>query len=285
MSAHDKRARPVIESREVWTLVDELQPSGREGRDAEPGSGLRRPRPRYSWRRDRIAVALMGAISIVIILALTGALFAVVVYKQNANAPRTRIEKEIATLEDAVKTYPKSQDAWFDYSAVLIDTKQYARAEKVLDRADLATDDPPIFDVQRARILFAQGRYEKAVEDATKARTEEYALEKKKVAAANKKGYKTTVQGYVDETVINASLLIAQAEIELGDIDSAIAAYTAALGEEPKMADVLAMRGDMYEKADRFEEAAKDYRAALKYVTDLEAAKKGLARVEKEIGK
>ncbi|HET6498494.1 MAG TPA: tetratricopeptide repeat protein, partial [Coriobacteriia bacterium] len=75
-------------------------------------------------------------------------------------------------------------------------------------------------------------------------------------------------------------MALADAHEALGDYESALAAYSEALKRGPTNALVYIERGLMFERAERWYDAAADFAYALVFIDDNQEALDGLARIE-----
>lgn len=188
-------------------------------------------------------------------------------------APRTYVEAKLtenASYVDAGVTEP---EVWRDYVTLLIESKQYAKAQSVIDEAEGVIDDDWGQDrlVMQVELLSAQGRYDEAIaiaDDAQAKIQEAYERELAKTELPNRaKAYgisenhsylsllkadiylmqekytqaQTEMQLYADANPNEAGILIDLGDLKVrnGDVEGARADFERALGFLPEDPEIM----------------------------------------------
>lgn len=241
---------------------------------------------RFVWPddgRDPVARALMMGIVIALVAVLATLGYGIYAVTQKAKAPRTLAERQLMLYESLVKGGQTDPKIWSGYAAVLVDTKQYALAEQVIDRGIKAAKNDSSILLQRARLHDARGQQDLALKDIQDTLAAVDAEEKVELKALQEKGVKMPLG--VNDATIGALVLRAGIYERLLKWSDAATAYTAALKEDPTMSDILVMRGAAYVELDQPDKARADFTSALKMAPDYAPALQGLERLKKETGK
>jgi tetratricopeptide (TPR) repeat protein len=233
---------------------------------------------------DRVNRALLYGVLSLIVLILGLVIWTVATGLTQPLAPRTAAERNIYKTEAAVKATPKDPKVWAEYATALVAAGRYGDALTAITAGEKAVGKVPGLLLAHARVINARGDWQGALKEADAAVTAYLAVRKKKVEEATAKGI------FMDPKTIEADGIIAshvfRAEIFTAhdQPDDAVAAYSSALEQDSRMSDVLAARGDLYVTLKKYDEARKDYEAALQFIPDYQPALKGLAKI-KEVTK
>lgn len=222
-------------------------------------------------RANRLLLYAVLTAVILVLAALGYLVYAVVV---RPAAPRTAVERQVLVTEQAAKAQPSNGRAWADYASALVESGQLTKAgQAVTDGLRLAVEKAPVL-VEQARLEQVQGRAGQALDSAAQAIKEANAYRDKAVAEMRKKGVTTPRDSSPD--IVEAELIRAEIYTSQGKLKQAVDAYTSALSENPRMADVLAMRGGAYAKMGDPASARADFREALRFDPENADARKGL---------
>jgi tetratricopeptide (TPR) repeat protein len=258
-------------------MVDEKQVSGAAAPDDED---------EYyevvvpAWSYDRISRWLVGAIVVVAVVIVTGAVYLGWKQLTTAKTPQSLVERQMSVLESYVKKDPKNAQAQADYIRALMVAGQRPAALNQIQAALKATNSaPPIYLVQAqyyrsgndaTAALAAADKAVSAIADARVAQAKQYA--KSKTTSKADAYSKELIQAQLMRGGIFASR---QRNKEAAD------ALTIALAEDPTMSDVLTARGDLDRLLGDKAAARADYEAALRYAPDYSPAKAGLLQLGK----
>ncbi len=106
---------------------------------------------------------------------------------------------------------------------------------------------------------------------------------KKYYAQAVKKRDSAEMKGEpINENFWTALLIKAESQVELGDTKAALKSLDEYIEGKPTAADVLVRRADLLAETGDKKGAERDYRAALKFIPDDEAALAGLEKIGAE---
>jgi tetratricopeptide (TPR) repeat protein len=247
------------------------------GSDGATGGQLRRSRGQGGHRPPRsLDTYLLYAVLVAVAAVLALLVWILVAGLMRPQAPRTAVERSIYSAEAAVKASPKDAKAWAAYSAALVAAERYGQAMDAVVKGEAAVGRQPALHLARAGVLEARGDLSGAIKEAEKALALAVAMRKLKVDEALAKGIVAAPAAFFGEEIVDGFILIGEVQTKRGDLDAAIQAYTSALKESPRMADVLTARAALNSKLKRVDEARVDYQAALKYVPDYAPAKEGL---------
>ncbi len=213
-------------------------------------------------------------LSIVLVLGIT-----VYTVARGTKAPRTQAERQIMTLDVLTKTSPKDEKIWGDYASVLIDTRQYALAEDMIERGLKATGSHPLLMVRQARLYRERGQQKEALAQIDKAVAAARKMRRTEDEAMVAKGIKVVRQPNAE--VIDAEVLRAEIYEEMLRWQDAAKAYTAALDEDRTMSDVFTARALVYLKLKQPDKAKDDLEAALRMSPDYEEALEALQELKK----
>jgi tetratricopeptide (TPR) repeat protein len=257
-------------------MIDELD----HARDDEAVPQPTRARARARSDADPVnrALTIAALTMVVVIVGVLG--YAVYATIRPVQQPRTALERQILATDADLQINPTSMDAWFDHVAGLTAARQYTKAIAAIERGlPLLQDKAPLLAL-RAEAEYRLGRGDKALATAAEALEVAGKYRKEMVAKYEQKGARITPPDI--DAIVDAELVRAMIYVERNQVDKAIASYTAALKESPRMADVLAMRGSAYLKVGDTDKARADFQKALTYDPKNADALAGLARTKGE---
>lgn len=226
-------------------------------------------------RSDPLVRYLVIATAVVTVVALVFGIY--IAYRAvNPLPPRTVQEMQLQRTEAAVKQNPESDEAWAGYAQALTVLGRYTAAENAIeDGLKVVPESPPLL-VTRAGLYYATERDEDAlatleelyaaIEDARIAKEESLA----------ERGITADVSDLWADVWVEGTLIEADVYLRSDDLQGAIDAYTEALEQDPRMADVLTMRGNAYRMMGDIEASREDFEAALRFGPDYEPARLGL---------
>jgi len=196
----------------------------------------------------------------------------------NPTEPRTRAERDIQYFEMLTVQDPKNTETWKGYINALMSTKQYLKAQAVIDRAKKGVDQSATQDISaaQAELFLATKKYREAIktsDDVRKALTAFYEKSRKIPGTAEAKGEQ------INNNFYSMLIVKASAQEELGDIKGAVKTLDAYIKDKPTAADVLVKRGLLRAATGDKKGAEADYRAALEYIPNDQAALDGLEQI------
>ncbi len=231
---------------------------------------------------DPLSSALRFAIFFVIAVALTGVLYLVVTNVLDPVAPRTAAEAQLVAVRNAVKANPNSGGVWADYIRALTGVQQYDQAEKELENARRVlnkTDEQRLLaEIAGQELLLAQQKYPEAYKAGTAAIALENKVRETVVKEAAAKGLMIDPKLFGPEITTDVYLFHARAAGALEKWDEAIESLDMAIKYTPRAADLYFLRGDAYLRSGDKKNAAKDFKAALKFDPQYTAAQVGLEK-------
>jgi tetratricopeptide (TPR) repeat protein len=231
---------------------------------------------------DPVARLLAFGIFAVIIVSLTGfiyAMFTGVIFPQ---APRTRLESQVRDYESLVKGKPKDPKLWSQYAIALALAKQPVKAEQVIKRGNAAVA------TQTAQLALAQGYYynsigneKAAVEWIDKAITIDRRLRtiKARELAGKKIAFDPKNVPWDNSVFYDARMFKAKLALNKGDYKAAIKEYDLMLILDDTASDVLTARGDAFLSMGEKAKARADYKRALMFIPDYAPALAGMEKV------
>lgn len=256
-------------------------PAGRPPRRRPPRSSVK------ARRSDAVNNSLIiGIIATIVAILLMLAAALTLGDLGGAKAPRTYVEREIATLRTVVQSQPNVGRAWADLAKALIEAGQLDQADDVIRQGIIAAaaDKAPIM-VEKARVLFKRGNLPAALKAAEAAIVEANKVRDDIIAADRKKGIMMDPRAMPMDPIISAAILESLIYQDMKQPEKAIAALSVALVERPNMSDVLTARGMLYLQLKKYDDARKDFEQALTFVPDYADAKKGLEKLKAVTGK
>jgi tetratricopeptide (TPR) repeat protein len=245
-----------------------------EPRSAQATQAPKRP----SIFRDPVVRVMAVFAVLLVVLYLATVLSALLMGVLNPTEPRTRAERDILYYERLAAQTPKDTGLWKGYVNALMSTKQYLRAQDVIDRAGKAVDQTATQDIlaSQAELYLATKEYNKAIQTADQVRAKLKVFHdkaKKTPGTAEAKGLE------IDENYWNALLVKAEAQVALGDKKAAIKSLDTYLKEKKTASDVLVRRGLLKIDTGDKTGAEADFRAALTYIPNDPAALAGLKKI------
>lgn len=238
-------------------------------------------RPTTSPEVDPWVKGLTFAILAVLVMVLTGIIYLLYVGAMADRMPRTLIEMELKDYEQDYKAAPGDAEAVAAYARSLIEAERYSRARSVIaafESIESTSPDAPVI-VEKARLESKTGTAEEALRILDAAIEAAIAQRDAKQKELESKGIfvRPPAPALVDAALLKAEILSDQ-----GDKGAAIEVLTAALAENPTMADVLVWRADLYAQTGDAVSARVDYERALSMIPDYGPALSGLQKVQAE---
>ena len=232
---------------------------------------------------DRTTRRLALAAAVLLIVLLSGVVYALYTGVMSVRAPRTAVEARLSVLEAAVQQYPASGDAWREYIEALVASEQLGEATRQLEVAQQSVEELETGPVAVAEltILWATGDTTSVLERGSALYEEQVAIREAWIA---ERQANSNVAFFPEETkpevLIEILAYTARAYGVQGDWELATEKLTQAISINPRAANLLVMRGDAYLRNGQYDEAREDFEAALAYIPDYEAALSGLEAVE-----
>lgn len=256
--------------------MDEVA-SAMEGSTRGTGSVLP-SRPQGILADPVVRAMVYAAVGLVLLIA--GSLIGVLTTGiASPTGPRSVAEREL--LLAAARTRGAKGAATTPYVDALIAAGDLSAARIAIGqaRASLgATESAAGLDLAESRLLAQQGGFEGAAALADKAMKSYEATYRAGVAKGGKTADAARQRGY-GEGYYNAALVKANALVELGRFEDAIAAYDIYIVENPTAADILVDRGNAKAELKDKPGAEKDFRTALRFVPYDDEAKTGLKKI------
>lgn len=246
---------------------DESAPDGSSTDDS--GVESHTPDPVSTWLL-RVALAL-----IIVVLATATSL--VIFFVTAEKAPRTAVERDIASAEIAVRERASDPAAWQALAYAYVRAERFSDAIEVSRRGKSATGADVLL-LAEADALRAAGRHKDAISAYDEAVTALSQEESAAVAARKKQGIATPV---ANSSLVMAFYGRAISRDKTGDTAGAISDVKRALEFDPQQSSLLATLGGLYEKTGENAKAVAAYREALRFIPDYPAAVLGLKRLEK----
>jgi tetratricopeptide (TPR) repeat protein len=249
-----------------------------------PRKSARKPAPRKpgakraSIWRDPIVRTLAWIAAALVVLYLITIVAALVMGVLRSTGPRTALERDEQIYEAAVQQNPSDVDAWRRYIDSLVGNGQFAAAQAAVDRALAAADETgtEAISTALARLHFATGRYQDAIDVADESRTR---LETWYEVAKAQEDSPEARGNEINENYWALQLLKSEAYARLNDLPAAIEAIDVFLEARPTAADVLVRRGYLKIDAGDTAGAEADFRRALDFLPGDETALEGLKQI------
>jgi len=220
-------------------------------------------------------VLLVVALSLIAVLLATTAAFFIFLQTLN-HAPRTAVERDVATWEAQVAEKPTDANAWANLAYAYAEAKRFDDAVDAAKDGEKQADEPTMVLVQ-ADVLRVAGRYQEAIEAYSKAETAVKAQLKRTAEERRKVG---VISDLKDTSMLRVYFGRGVASHEIGDLDAAIKDLKRAAKLAPDQVNILVTLGDLYAEDGQTQAALKSYKAALKFVPDSPGAIAGLQRLE-----
>lgn len=224
--------------------------------------------------RRLIGVVLLAA---VVFAAQAGALLTYVLSMRNA--PRTTVERRLASDEAAVQEAPRDIENWARLALGYAYAQRWADAADAISRGR-AVKSAAILDLTEADILRIKGddaaikAYDRAIVSANA----EYE-QQRKLLLKDKNVRVPPPNRLVAEALAGRALALQAA----GRTEEAADQAVKALEMDPSDAELRAALGDMLLVLGRKTDAETQYREALRYVPDLRQALEGLRKLGAEV--
>ena len=230
---------------------------------------------------DPVVRWLILGIGGIIILWLVGVLSAVLFgVITPPKAPRTSTERDLVVLSAQVQTGKVDARTLARYVETLIQAGQLGKAQSTIDQAMKTMKTGTSYIVaEQAQLLFATKDYAGTVTAADKAMAEakkEVDALKAANLAANRKEFAGVT---LPDSYLTAALAKAEALASSKQYTASVKAFDAYLAEQPIDSDILVRRAQVKVLLGDKTGAAKDFRAALKYVPDYQSALDGLKQI------
>lgn len=236
---------------------------------------LEAPAPLVRANDPVVNVLLTSALALIAVLLATGAL--IFVYLNTLNeAPRTKVERDTATWETAVKERPDDENAWASLAYAYADAGRTADALKAVARAKRVTGRDE-FVIVEADVLRLGGRYSEAVraydaaEEAVRELQRQIEREREKIGVIVEDNNDSLARVYYGRALSRQ---------KLGDEKAAIKDLEGAVKLQPQSATMWVALGDLYAASKETSQAQGAYRRALTFVPDDPGALEGLERLE-----
>jgi tetratricopeptide (TPR) repeat protein len=226
-------------------------------------------------QHDPVARRIISIALGLIILWLAGVVSALLFGMMDPTAPRTSTERALKVYESVVESGEANPTVYAAYIRALTEAGQYTRAQQLINAsvdADESTRAQIL--VEQARLHNARNRHESAIETVDEALAQFEADWARIEAAAKERNVPVTEQRPIEHR--QALILKAAAFDGLKQPDKALEIYSDYLEIWPADADVRTLRGDIYAEQGDNDQAEADYREALRYIPDYEAALEGL---------
>lgn len=221
-----------------------------------------------------VNVLLTAALALIAVLLATGAL--IFIYLNTLNdAPRTRVERDLATWEVAVKERPDDVNAWANLAYAYADAGRTDEALDAVAKAKKVTGRQQFVIVQ-ADVLRIAGRHSEAVKAYDLAEKAVREIEQEVQAQRQKVGVKVEAD---QDALARVFFGRALSEQEIGDDSAAIADLQKAVKLQPQSATMWVALGDLYAGSKEASRAEEAYRTALTYVPDDPGALSGLEKL------
>lgn len=251
----------------------------------DPSPTARKPRASKarsnSILRDPVVRMLAFVAAGLVVLYLITIVSALVLGVLGSPEPRTRAERDEQHYERLAMMTPEDPAVWKQYINSLIATKQYLKAQDVIDRASEVIDQSTTQDIStgQAQLYLLTGRHNEAIELCGEIK----ANLKKSYEAALKTPDSPEQKGEdINDNYWTCLLIEAESYAAIGDLDSAITVLDEYLEFRPTAADILVWRGDLRAEVGDIAGAEADYRAAQQFVADDPDAAAGLERIGAE---
>ncbi|MBI5232460.1 MAG: hypothetical protein HY876_09895 [Coriobacteriales bacterium] len=250
-----------------------------QGESAEQPAAAPSPRSkRRSIFADPVVRGLALVAALLVILYLSTVLAALLMGILSPAEPRTRVERDIRYYEQLTKQTPKDTEVWANYVGALILSKQYLRAQDVIDRASKSVDQAGTQDIlaAQAKLYVATKKHDKAIKTADEVRAK---LRKWYDSERKKAGSPAALNQEINENYYDMLLVKAEAQAASKDKKAAVKTLGVYLKDKETAADVFVRRGILRAETGDKKGAEKDFRRALKFIPDDTAALNGLKQI------
>lgn len=233
--------------------------------------------------KDPVVQALTLTIFAVIILALVTIAYALITGVFGNGAPKTAAQQRLMASQARVEGGSTTSTDWKMYIRGLIDTKQYKKAQEMINEGASKVPKQEIYadmTYMQAELYLAQGDLDKSLETADKALTQIKTTYDSAMDTYREKGEPSLAMagGLVDNYW---EILLLKAEIyeKKADWKQTVAVYDEYLAEKTDAATIYTQRGKAKEQMGDTAGAEADYRETLKYIADDKEALAGLKRI------
>jgi hypothetical protein len=221
---------------------------------------------------------MAGFAVLLVVLYLVTVISALLMGILNPTEPRTRAERDIRYYEMLTAQSPKDTSLWKSYVNALMSTKQYLKAQDVIDRASKAIDQKETQDflAAQAELYLATKKYDQAITTADEVRAKLKSFHdkaKKTPGTAEAKGLE------INENYWDALLVKSEAQAATGDKKAAIKSLDTYIKEKYTASDALVRRGLLKAETGDKAGAETDFRTALKFIPNDPAALAGLKKI------
>lgn len=242
------------------------------------GAPTQPAKQRNSMWRDPVVRTLAWVSVVLVILYLATIVGALFMGVMSPSEPRTRGERDVRYYEILIQKTPKDTNLWKSYIDSLVKTKQYLKAQDVIDRAKKSVDQKSTQDISaaQANLYIARKDYDAAIKTADDARKKlkaYYAEAVKKPGSAEAKGLEIH-ENYWDMLLVKSEALSGK-----GDAKGAIKVLDEYIKEKYTASDALVRRGQLKAEIGDKKGAEKDFRKALTFIPDDAAALEGLKQI------
>lgn len=226
---------------------------------------------------DDVDRALYAGVFVLVALVIAAVGYLVYVVLAPAPAPRTEVERRIAYYENGVKAEPTNARMWALYANALVDAGRYGTAADVIATGLRKVQDDAALLVVRATLERERGQDDRALKTADEAIAAVEASRARLTEQMAAKGSGAPLAP--SDERIAAWIIKAEIHTDRREAQKAIEAYGHALEENPRMADVLAARGDLHFELGDDDAARADYQEALRYDPQSKQAADGLTKL------
>lgn len=225
----------------------------------------------------RVMAYIAIGLVIVFLATLVGA-FATGVISRHSPV-RTAEERQVLIASSALKAPGSSGTAWGPYIEALIAAGEFRQAAAALQqaRSSAETSVTPVLDIAEARLQYAEGRYEQAIDMAEAAMKGYEERRTKRLEAAGDAA--TASDKLLESDYFDAVLVKGYSCVELERWEDAIEMFDLYIARVNTASDVLVDRGNAKASLGDTTGAEADFREALRFVPYDEDAKAGLERI------
>jgi len=265
----------------------DLAQMGLTGPESAPDPGLESPkqeskkpkRPKKkSMFRDPVVRGLALVAAGLVVLYLVLIVSAMMTGVLGTTEPRTKLERDLQYYEQMAMRTPTNVNVWASYIGALIDSRQYGKAQDVIDQASKAIDQKPTQGIlmTQARLYFATKQYKKAMTVCDEVRKK---LKTYNALAKKQKGSPESMGREIDFNYWNALLLKGESLALLNRKAEAVKCFDEYLKANTADADVFDRRGSLKLELGDKKGAKADFEYVLKYLPGDKVATEGLKKI------
>jgi len=226
-------------------------------------------------RRDPLVQLLGLGVFLLVVVGLAAAGSMIWYMLGMRGAPRTAVERNIATFESAVEENPKDAEGYLKLAYAYIEGDRFGDARAIIERGQ-KIKKVPAFELALADMLREEGHYE----DAIKAYSAAEVSERKKLDEMKKRAEKESITLGQDNTRLVAILMgRGQAYEDSREWTKALADYKKCEQMMPLDVEILSAVGRAEMAMGNKAEAKDAFETALKYVPDHREAQQGLEQL------